>query len=296
MLEIPRQSIDEIVAKYELHPDLSDIYVEGSFDRDFIFEYLDSVGTRGDISVYAIDDIEVSPEQVLATGLGQGSNRNRVLTLAKILDARIAPAARNIICLVDADLDRLFGRLRSWVYLTHTDYTCMEMYSLNDASLRKFLRFTCNLGEGTASEFLAIASTILPVQFSLRAAIEALNLNVSIPPFSNGLLVKRDLAKFSGDRYIDGFLRTNSLSGRAEEIKTILIDVNSKLDTDIRHKAHGHDFVELLFEFSWLRGGIKLHSKDADVLKFGARILTSGVDFVALAKEPLFASLARPIA
>ncbi len=296
MLEIPRQSIDEIVAKYELHPDLSDIYVEGSFDRDFIFEYLDSVGTRGDISVYAIDDIEVSPEQVLATGLGQGSNRSRVLTLARILDARIAPAARNIIFLVDADLDRLFGRLRSWVYLTHTDYTCMEMYSLNDASLRKFLRFTCNLGEGTASEFLAIASTILPVQFALRAAIEALNLNVSIPPFSNGLLVKRDLAKFSGDRYIDGFLRTNSLSGRAEEIKTLLIDVNSKLDTDIRHKAHGHDFVELLFEFSWLRGGIKLHSKDADVLKFGARILTSGVDFVALAKEPLFASLARPIA
>ena len=172
----------------------------------------------------------------------------------------------------------------------------MEMYSLNDTSLRKFLRFTYNLKEGTASEFLAIALTILPVQFSLRAAIEALNLNVSIPPFSNGLLVKRDLAKFSGDRYIDGFLRTNSLSGRAEEIKTLLIDVNSKLDTAIRHKAHGHDFVELLFEFSWLRGGIKLHSKDADVLKFGARILTSGVDFVALAKEPLFASLVRPIA
>lgn len=296
MPEIPRQSIDEIVAKYELHPDLFDVYVEGSFDRDFIFQFLDAAGTRGDISVYAIDDIEVPPEQVLVAGLGQGSNRNRVLTLASILDARIVTTGRKIMCLVDADLDRLFGRLRSWVCLNYTDYTCMEMYSLNDSSLRKFLDFTCNLGEGTASEFLAIASTILPIQFSLRAAIEALNLNVPIPSFSSSLLVKRDLATFSGDCYIDVFLRTNALLGRAEEIKALLVDLNSKLDADIRHKTHGHDFIELLFEFSWLRGGIKLHSKEADVLKFGGRIITSGVDFVALAEEPLFASLASPIA
>ena len=288
MPDIPRQNIDEIVAKYELHPDLFDIYVEGAFDRDFIFEFLDSAGTRGDVSVYAIDDIEVPPEQVSALGLGHGSNRNRVLTLSKILEARLPAINTNIICLVDADLDRLYGQLRSWVYLAHTDYTCMEMYSLNDSSLKRFLRLTCNLGEGKASEFLAIASTVLPIQFCLRGAIEALGLNISIPPFSCGLRTKKDLTTFSADRYIDHFLRTNSLLDRSEEIKTQLTDLRSRLTDDIRHKAHGHDFVELLFEFSWLRGGVKLHSKEADVKKFGSRIVASQVDFAALAAEPFF--------
>lgn len=296
MHDIPRQSIDEIIAKYELHPDLIDVYVEGVFDRDFIFEFLDTTGTRGDVSVYAIDDIEVPSDLVTAAGLGHGSNRNRVLTLAKALETRLAAMNRNIICLVDADMDRLFGELRSWMYLCHTDYTCMEMYSLNDSSLKRFLHFTCNLGEGTATDFLNIAAAILPAQFSLRGAIEALGLNVPIPSFNSGLLVKRDLTTFSSQRYIDFFLRTNSIFDRSEEVNTLLTDLKSKLDDDIRHKANGHDFVELLFEFSWLRGGVKLHSKDADVQKFGSRMIASGVDFSALATEPLFASLRRPVA
>lgn len=296
MPDIPRQSIDEIVAKYEFHPTLFDIYVEGAFDRDFIFEFLDSAGTRGDVSVYAIDDIEVPPEQVSTLGLGHGSNRNRVLTLAKLLEARLPAMNRNVICLVDADLDRLFGQLRSWAYLAHTDYTCMEMYSLNDSSLKRFLHFTCNLGESTAAEFLVIASAILPIQFCLRGAIEELGLNVSIPAFSSGLTKKKDLSTFSGGRYIDYFLRTNSFVGRTKEINTLLADLRSRLTDDIRHHAHGHDFVELLFEFSWLSGGVKLHSKEDDVRKFGSRIVASGVDFAALAIEPLFAALVRPSA
>jgi hypothetical protein len=294
--DIPRQSIDEIVAKYELHPTLFDIYVEGAFDRDFIFEFLDSTGRRGDVSVYAIDDIEVPAEQVSAFGLSHGSNRNRVLTLAKLLEARLPAMNGNVICLVDADLDRLFGQLRSWAYLAHTDYTCMEMYSLNDSSLKRFLRFTCNLGESTASEFLAIASAVLPVQFCVRGAVEALGLNVSIPAFSSGLTKKKDPSTFSGGKYIEHFLRTNALVDRAEEINTLLADLRSRLTDDIRHHAHGHDFVELLFEFSWLSGGVKLHSKEDDVRKFGSRIVASGVDFAALAIEPLFAALARPSA
>ena len=294
MPDIPRQSIEEILAMYELHHELFDVYVEGSFDRDFIFEFLDAFDLRGEVSVYAVDDIEVPSDQVSTLGLGLGSNRNRVITLAKILEERITGAKKNILCLVDTDLDKLFGRMRSWAYLYHTDFTCMEMYSLNDSSLRKFLKFTCNLGEGTASEFLAIASVILPIQFSLRAAIEALGLNLAIPSLNSGILKRRELASFSTVRYVDVFLRSNTLAARAEEIRTLLIDLNSRLNTDIRHKAHGHDFVELLFEFSWLRGGVKLHSKDADVLKFGARIIASGVDFPVLAREPLFARLTKP--
>lgn len=214
MSGIPRQSIDEIVTKYELHPDLFDVFVEGDFDRDFIYEFLDAVGLRGDISVYAIDAIEVPPEEVLSAGLGHGSNKSRVLALAWVLRKKLSKVRPNIVCIVDADLDRLFGRLRDWTYVHHTDYTCMEMYSLNLTTLRKFLQFSCTLGENAASEFFALASNILPVQFFLRGTIEQLNLGVPVPPFATGLKRKRHLDSFDRERYVENFFgRSPSASG-----------------------------------------------------------------------------------
>lgn len=55
--------------------------------------------------------------------------------------------------------------------------------------------------------------------------------------------------------------------------------------------ANGHDMIELLFEYCWIRGGVKLHSKEDDVAKFGARLLSACVDLRSLVSEPLFARL-----
>lgn len=291
MAQIPRQSIDELIAKYELHPNLFDVFVEGDFDRDFICQYLDATGRRADVSVYAIDTIDVPAELVGAAGLGPGSNKSRVLALAHMLAQKPHLRRPNIVCIADADLDRLFGSLRAWDLVTHTDFTCMEMYSLTEQSLRRFLHFTCNLGEGAATEFIALASRILPTQFCMRAIVEALGLGVPTPALGAGLISKRDLSSFSDDRYLDSFLRSNGLATRREEVETLLRDIRGRLDRDLRHKANGHDFVDLLFEFSWLRGGVKLHSKDRDVIQFGARLVASGLDFRELASQPLFSRL-----
>lgn len=293
MVELPRQSIDEVIAKYDFHPEVADVYVEGPFDRDFVFEFLDAIGARGDVSVYAIEDIDVPAEAVQACGLQQGSNKHRVLALARQIETRLPQVPSRVVCVVDADMDRLFNRLRAWAAVHHTDYTCMEMYILNENVIRKFLRFTCNLGEALASEFLTIASEILPTLFRVRAAIEALGLGVSPPSFDSGLSKKGDFSSFSSERYIQRFIDSNGLKKRSEEIKTLLLDLSFQLSKDLRQAAHGHDFIDLLFEFSWLRGGVKLHSKDVDVLKFGARIVASGVDYRHLAREPLFNRLSE---
>jgi Protein of unknown function (DUF4435) len=293
---IPRQSIDEIVTKYDFHPELFDVYVEGDFDRDFLCEYFNAIGRRSDVSVYSIDSIDVPSAYVDELGLGHGSNKSRVLALARTLDQKLQRGARNLVCIADADLDRLFGRLCTWPYVHHTDYTCMEMYSLNESSVRRFIRFTCNLDDAAAAEFLGLASSILPTQFCLRGVVEALGVGVAISSFGSGLTTKRDLSTFSKERYLSAFVRTNGLRAREEELRTLFDDLESRLATDIRHKSNGHDFVELLFEFSWLRGGIRLQSKDAEVAKFGARLVSTGVDFRALAHEPLFATLGRQVA
>lgn len=291
MAQIPRQTLDELIAKYELHPNLVDVYVEGCFDRDFIYQYLEATGRRADVSVYAIDDIDIPHELVAAAGFNAGSNKCRVLTLARSLTDRPNLAILNVICIIDADLDRLFGAIRDSKPVVYTDYSCMEMYSLTEATLRKFLNFTCNLDERALQEFMTIAASILPAQFLLRAIIEALGLRIAAPSASAGLAQKRDLTTFSHHRYLDSFIRTNGLVSRQEEIEHLLRDLQTRLERDLRHKANGHDFVELLFDFSWLRGGVKLHSKDRDVIQFGGRLVASGIDFSALAAEPMFSAI-----
>ena len=79
MAVIPRQLVDELITKYEFHPNLFDIYVEGSFDRDFINLYLNCVGLRAEVTVHAIDAIDIPSDTVDAMGLDTGSNKHRRL-------------------------------------------------------------------------------------------------------------------------------------------------------------------------------------------------------------------------
>ena len=292
MTSIPRQSLDEVVTKYYFHPKLFDVYVEGEFDRGFLYAFLDAIGKRGDISVFAIDGVEVPESEVVACGLSSGSNKNRVLALGQLISKKLTADLLNLVCLTDADLDRLLGTTKAWPYIRYTDYTCMEMYSLNEKSLHRFLRFTCNLDDPAIAEFQTIAMQVLPVQFGLRATIQKLKLNLPTPAFLYGLNKKKDLQSFSVVKYLTYFLSQNSLSKNAEEIRAVFQDLQSELSPDLRHKANGHDYVSLLFEFAWQRGGVRLHSKDLEVEKFGARIICGVFDTEILSREPLFALLA----
>jgi len=293
LTSVPRKEISELVATYELHPNLVDIYVEGNFDRDFLNQYLDSASLRSIVSVYSIADIELADSELVSLDLPLGSNKHRVIALSKILDAELATQVPHVKCLVDADFDRVLGLIVQKPYLTYTDYTCMEMYALNIAALGKFIEFTCNLLEQEVTNFLAVASNVLPVQFALRVVVMQLNLNVAILPFDAGLTKKRDLNTFSSSRYISAFVQRNSLINRKTEIVERFAAVKSTHPTDLRDKAHGHDFVALLFEFAWNRGGIRLHNKTDDVVNFGARIVTAGIDFRHMAKEKVFVDVHR---
>lgn len=290
MNSIPRQNIDEIVTKYEFHPELVDIYVEGKFDRDLVVEYLDAIGRISDVSVYAIDEIDVSSSIVESARLTLGSNKSRVMALAYVLKERLNQRL-NVACVVDADLERFFEKLRTWEYLLYTDYTSMEMYFLNDACLRKFLKFTCNLDEGAVARFKKVMAAILPAQFCMRCVIQSLDLCVESPSFTKGLQEKRDLGSFDEEKFVEKFIQSNSLMHRSEEIRQQFRKIRQRTRGDVRHCCNGHDFVSLLFEFSWIEGGLKLQSKDSDVQKFGSRLVSSVSDLSALGADLLFRSL-----
>lgn len=288
MSRIPGIEIDEIYAKYELHPSLMDIYVEGEFDRDCLNHFLQQRGLSGEISIFTIDRVEVPNDFIAENALKLGSNKHRLIALAKLLSARLRKISTNVSCLIDADLDRLLGNLIEERHLIYTDFTCLEMYCLNDDTIRKFLILTCNLKNENVEEFLQLVAQIVPSQFCIRGVNEKLELAGTTPALEKGLTDKRRLGTFDPVKYVRAFIEVNKMHPKAEEIRASFDELFSKLPNDVRHKCQGHDFVESLFEYIARAGAMKLHNKNTDVMLFGGRLLASVLDSTHVFSEPLF--------
>lgn len=286
-MAVPRRELSELHAKYDFHPELFDIYVEGDFDYDFLNLVLADAGING-ASVFCIDDIEVTANLVLGVGLQQGSNKHRVLTLAHLLDQRYKTRNTNLVCIADPDCDRILYKLRNYHHVIYTDYTCTEIYLLNELTIRRFLTFACQLPETAAKEFFVIARLVLPVQFALRATLEALDINKPVLGFETGLGKKQVLLSFNGAKYVNSFLGHHSLQRSSQAISLKFDEIHGALPKDLRNCAHGHDFISLLFEYLWWKGSLKFQDKEKSATKFGARLIAMSFDRSQIVTEPLF--------
>lgn len=284
MSSLPQIEPSELITKYELHPELMDIFVEGEFDRDFLSHYFESIGKNIDVTVLPIDFIKIRSNS-------GNSNKEAVIALASLIELELKGININSIFIVDADCDRLNQRVRSSKYLHYTDFTCMEMYFYNSSTLKKFLTLTCNLGEPDREEFVRLAELILPCLFTVRTVNESLSLNISTPNFSTGLQSKGDLSTFSQRKYLANFLSLVSPVKDRKRVETEIQQVKGVLPDDLRHKAHGHDFILLLFEFLWKQRSLKLYNKGEDIVRFGGRILGTALNIAELAESSLFKRL-----
>lgn len=291
MARIPGIEVDELCAKYKLHPQLIDIYVEGEFDRDFLVSLLASKNLSSQSTVVPIDKVELSQEFLLANKLSPSSNKHKVKGLALILSNCLQGKPANVSCIVDVDHDLLLNRANELRHLLYTDYTCMEMYCLNTLTLTKFFTLTCNLKIEDMNDFLQVAERSLPVLFCLRAVNENLALNSPMTALKSGFTAKRDITSFDKDKYLEAFIHQNNLYNKKPQIVAEFEKLFNKLSADLRFKSQGHDFIELLFEYVWTKGGPKFHSKEEGAQDFGGRILTSTIDAAAIFGEALFARL-----
>lgn len=288
MSKLPKIQPSELITKYELHPEIMDIFVEGDFDKDFICNYVNSNGKIIDATILPIDFIKITSDS-------GNSNKEAVITLATLVARELESSDINSVFIVDADFDRLKNEVRSCKYLIYTDFTCMEMYFYNTVTLRKFLTLTCNLGEKDREDFVHIAEIILPCLFTARIVNDILSLNVAIPGFSSGLKSKADLSTFNQEKYLLSFLSLVESSNIRCKAKQEFVQRNSTLPSDLRHKAHGHDFVFLLFEFLWVRKSLRLVNKGDDVIRFGGRILGTALNISELEECELFKRLATKL-
>jgi len=75
-VQLPRKQLTELIALYELEPDLRDVFVEGPFDVAIIKWFLDQKGTKG-VMVYDISFIEIPDDEIRSRGRS-ANNHERV--------------------------------------------------------------------------------------------------------------------------------------------------------------------------------------------------------------------------
>lgn len=295
MSRIPGIQIEELYAKYDLHPQLMDLYVEGEFDRDFLSNFFAVRGLSTVVSIMTISTVEVPREALVSNSLPTGSNKHLLIALALLFQQRLAKQPLNVSCIVDADQDRLLQKTTTSKHLLYTDYNCMEMYCLNQVALSKFLILTCNLSSEQLTNFSPLAMTVLPTKFCVRALNEELSLGAVTPDFTKGLADRRAFTHFEPQLYVDAFIARNELYRRAGEVKASFERLSANLPSDLRHKSHGHDFVELLFSYAERCGSFMFHDKENAIHKHGGRLLSGVVETADIFTESLFAKIESAI-
>ncbi|WP_445631756.1 hypothetical protein [Nostoc sp. DSM 114167] len=285
-----RRTLDELVTRYELEPELCDIYVEGKTDKLLIEWFLDQKEHQG-FAVYEIDTVEIPTPLLFEQGL-KDNNRSRVIALALYINDKLSETPLHITCVADKDFDWLFGKEYQCDLLLFTDYSCLEMYLFNEAVLDKYLRLALRLSQPKAREVLNQLSRVLEDLFLIRATNEALSLNMRwLEKVSECCKLNKNnyQVQFDLKTFITKYLNSNSNRSQESRFITKLEELRAKELIEIRYKIHGHDFTELLCWYirPYLGKEIK-NSYNSEIL---ARSLLACIDTEKLAQEGLFQRL-----
>ena len=282
-----RRTLHELVTRYQLEPELCDIYVEGKTDKILLEWFLEQRGVKN-FAVYEIDTVEIPTQKLFELGLND-SNRSRVIALALEIQKQFTELP-HFTCIADKDFDWLFENDYICQHLLFTDYTSLEIYLLNEFILDKFLRLSLRLTEVEAKKIISTLSQILEEIFLIRATNEALQLNMRwLEDFGGCCQVKKNQVIFDSETFIQKYLNKNSKMSEKLLFVNKLKELRTKKLQDMRYQIHGHDFIELLCWFirPYLRKEIRT-SYNSEIL---AGSLLGCVDADYLAQETLFQKL-----
>ncbi len=289
MTHEPRRTLDELITKYELEPELRDIFVEGRTDKAFFEYFLQGEGIQN-VVVYEIDTIDIPTQSLFDVGLKDG-NRGRVITLALSMENRLPENSLNITCIADKDFDWLFQKQYQCNLLLFTDYSCLEMYLFDEEIVSKFLLLNLRLSQPPAQELLNLLAGVLEKLFLIRATNEALQLEMDwLDDFGGCCEISSNGGiDFDSGSFIEKFLNKNSKMKQKSEFMAKLTELRQKKLSEIRYKIHGHDFTELLSLY--IKPKLMKNIKSLYNSEIIARGLFTSVDFSKLRQKRLFQNL-----
>jgi len=287
-----RHKFEELVARYELEPDLRDIYVEGTTDKDLIEWFLKQKGQQ-DFAIYVIDTVDIPPERLNELKLNN-NNRDRVIALALDMQHQLSDIPSHLTCIADKDFDWLFQKNYECDILLFTDYSSLEMYLFNEKVLDKFMTLGLGLSNQPVNEILKNLSKVLEELFLIRATNEALDLKMT-------WLKEKDLGKccslkgtaidLQTESFIVKYLNKNNQYNSQSIFVTKLQELKTNTITERRCKIRGHDFIALLCWY--IKNKLAKNRKNFHDPKNVAVNLLLCVETEELAKEHLFQRLLK---
>lgn len=241
MSEIAKRTVTELAARYELEPQLADVYVEGSFDR----EILSACQRDTTISrvIYEIDTVDIPSSTLQKYGLTSG-NKQRVIALACEL-AMLGDQVQ-FDCLVDKDFDHWFGPLQTVGRLRWSMYCSMELHFLTKEIVRDILLTTGRAKIKNLDNFLDSLVVVLRDLYVLRLADRQTSLTLRWVALRRYLSRDGDYIRFARGAYAVAVLASNQCTARRTEFDDACGYWSQNIAGDFRDYARGHDFVALL--------------------------------------------------
>lgn len=274
--------IDELITKYGLEPDITDVFVEGPNDAS-LFKWFCHKNSRTNTSVYDISSIDVPATLVEQYGL-EDNNRNRIIALAHEIERRHKINHNQVTCIADCDFNHLIGPKYTCSLLIFTDYTCMEMYMFEEEHIDKYFSIVLSGFQVSPNTLILCFTRVLSELFLVRLANEVLKSNLSLVRFQRCCTLDGDNIIFDSNEFITRYLHSNNKHALKEELLSTIEHYREKLDADPRYNIHGHDFVDLM---SWyLRGkGVAQAISAPEVVE---RSLYGCIEVQELIKYPMF--------
>ena len=283
---IPRRTVEEIIARYRLEPNLQDLYVEGIGDKNLYGWYLKNTG-RNEVLPMEIGSVDIRRELLESYGLS-GGNRNRVIALSLELDRHFPETLSHVRCIADSDFDYVLSSRLTSNHLLYTDYTSVDLYTYNRGLFVKVLVLGFNFPSGEIDSLVASMNAVLQELFVIRASNQSLNWGMPLNSITRRCSVEGYTVKFDRDGFVASTLNSAVRMDQKEEFETVCKRLAAVPVDDPRRVIHGEDYLELLGwylrrRFNW--DGYRREKRSI------LRAIRPAIETSMLSEEPLFVQL-----
>lgn len=272
-------SIEDLIARAELEPNLADIYVEGSRDAEMLRLVLQAEGIEAE--VYPVSDrLKVLRSEVELVDEEYG-NRSKLLAASAHVDTARGVDGHRFSFFVDADWTTVRGpQVHVDSSLIVTDVPAMEHYYLQSDSFAKTLQVGLERSDISPDEVrVALKGALRDVAIA-RLVLKDLHI-ACIDKFATLCVFKNGTSSANSMEII---LRSINGAGRGRDIKELNLEervatYRGWLDA-ANHPGRGHDIAPLLSKLLRLRNLFG----QADALEV---LMRTGVEIAEISALPV---------
>lgn len=236
-----RWSVDELLVRYELEPQLADVFVEGTVDKEILSEVFSHL-SREEI-FYEVDTVNIPQELLLRHSLTSG-NKQRVVALSRELE-NLKGHAR-VKCLVDRDLDHWFDEVKDTARLRWTRFCAIESHFITAEIVTDLVIKTASARVTDAKTLVDSLFEILKFLYALRLTDRELALSLRWVALKKYLVREGDALRIDNERYVTATLGSNAALAKKDAFVRAAQKWQLQLDCDVRLASRGHDYSELL--------------------------------------------------